>query len=179
MTNWGKMEACGNYSQQSIKLSKLKATQSRKKRSKKKLRDTLRSFQKDLRDRATPAEQAFKQKLKDLKLRYEFQKILKAKGECYIVDFFLTDYHIIIEIDGDYHNKSDQKNKDDIRSRNLTRHNSRVSKIVRFTNNLALAPGNHKTIIKKLFPETNNLALINTEPRSIRSNLIELDKRTG
>ena len=178
MTNWQKMAECSIYSVPSMRESKRWKARKAKKTAKKQLDSTLKSYQEDLVKRITPAEQAFMDKLTELKIKFEFQKIFKANRENYIVDFYLPDYHIIAEIDGEYHNDPEQKQKDKIRSKNL-RTNLVVSKIVRFTNNTALAPGNHKTILQRLFPETKCHVLTETEPTRTRSNLVQMDKRSG
>lgn len=64
--------------------------------------------------RATKEELIFKQYLDDNNIRYMFQKgFLKPFHR--IVDFYLPQYRLIIEIDGGYHN--DTKDKDNIKDR--------------------------------------------------------------
>lgn len=75
-------------------------------------KDTQRNNSKykiELIKRATKEELIFKQYLDDNHIRYMFQKgFLKPFHR--IVDFYLPQYRLIIEIDGGYHN--DTKDKD-------------------------------------------------------------------
>jgi very-short-patch-repair endonuclease len=84
---------------------------------------------------ATPAELAFQQILFALKIRHQFQREMRRKGGRYaIVDFYLPDYHAIIEIDGGYHNDVIQKHLDKRRTKEILNNNKIPEKVVRFTN---------------------------------------------
>lgn len=68
---------------------------------------------------ATKAELIFKSFLdrKEINMYYEFQKIIYIHKKCsiekfYIADFYFKKYNLIIEIDGEYHDSSEQKDKD-------------------------------------------------------------------
>jgi len=81
-----------------------------------------------LKYRATHYELLFKTLLDALSIKYEFQKVMWGNK---IVDFYLPDYRIIIEIDGGYHNNLVQKNKDLKRDTNFCLGGL---KVIRFTN---------------------------------------------
>lgn len=80
----------------------------------------LLEFQKELQENATEAEKIFYKYLEDHRVKFEFQKIL-CPNKCYIVDFFLIDYQIIVEIDGGYHDTEEQQKKDWERSLEIYR----------------------------------------------------------
>jgi very-short-patch-repair endonuclease len=93
-------------------------------------------FRKDLIKNQTKSEGVFKAKLKSLKINYEFQKIIYDNDKFYIVDFYLPDSNIVVEIDGGYHNTKDQIYKDKLRSSRLSILG--YKKIKRFTNEEAI-----------------------------------------
>lgn len=66
----------------------------------------------DLRKRATKSEKIFKKMLKDCKIVHVFQKVIPNNHTFYIVDFFIPDKNLCIELDGGYHDDPDQKAKD-------------------------------------------------------------------
>lgn len=68
---------------------------------------------------ATISEKILKIKLNNLKIKYEFQKIISWNDMFFIVDFYLPEYHLIIEVDGYYHDDSKQKYKDLSRTKRL------------------------------------------------------------
>lgn len=80
----------------------------------------LLEFQKELRENATEAEKIFYKYLEDHRVNFEFQKIL-CPDKCYIVDFFLVDYKVVVEIDGGYHDNEEQQQKDWQRSLEIYR----------------------------------------------------------
>lgn len=80
---------------------------------------------------ATDAEKAMQDILTNKGIKYEFQKPCLVFGACYIMDFYLPDYGICIEVDGDYHNTFEQLVKDKERTNNLAITGILV---VRFTN---------------------------------------------
>ena len=133
MSNWDRLQDCGNYSQASIKLAKKAARKAAKKTEKKKTKQIIAGYQKELIERATTAEGTFKNILNSLDIQFEFQKVIKTKKRHYIVDFYLTQYHCIVEIDGGYHNDHDQRLKDKTRASDL-KQSLIVAKIVRLTN---------------------------------------------
>ena len=100
-----------------------------------------------LRSRATPSEKMFRGILNDLKIKYIFQKGFMAGDFYCIVDFYLPKPHkICFEIDGGYHNTSEQKKKDFAKDYYLTK--KRHFRVIRFTNDEVL--GNRLEIKKKL-----------------------------
>lgn len=74
--------------------------------------------------------------LDDRGVRYEFQKILYIMSDknnvsrYYIVDFYIPDKNLIIEVDGKFHD--DQIEKDDKRTMDIKRHYSGIE-LVRVT----------------------------------------------
>jgi very-short-patch-repair endonuclease len=64
----------------------------------------------------TPTERLFKARLKALGIKYEFQKIVYYKASYFIVDFYIIDRGLIIELDGEYHDNLKQKLKDSKRT---------------------------------------------------------------
>lgn len=60
----------------------------------------------------TPGEKRTKAVLKSLNTEYEFQKIFLNDKSFKIVDFYLPDYNIVVEIDGKYHDEEGQKKLD-------------------------------------------------------------------
>jgi len=60
-------------------------------------------FKDDLIKNQTKAEMRFKAILKSAKIKYDFQKIFYLDRGFRIVDFFLPDYSVVIEIDGRDH----------------------------------------------------------------------------
>ena len=133
MTNWEKMRECANYNLPSIQALKRRKSKRDKKAAKLNTAKIIRGFQADLKDRKTPAESQFEQFLNTYKIKYEFQKVIRSQKQHYIVDFYLPEYHAVIEIDGQYHDDPDQKIKDKSRSANLRR-NKIVARIIRFNN---------------------------------------------
>ena len=63
----------------------------------------------ELKKKATKSELLFIAKLKYYSIKYEFQKPLSYGISFYIADFFISDYNIIVEIDGSSHNSDKQK----------------------------------------------------------------------
>lgn len=66
----------------------------------------------ELRINSTYAEKVFKVKLKEAGIEYEFQKAFNDSKRLYIVDFYLPNRWIIIEVDGGYHNTLEQQERD-------------------------------------------------------------------
>ena len=67
-----------------------------------------------MRQRPTPAEKRFRVILaeccKVLDCQFEFQKTFwnDSQAKAYIVDFYIPDYQVVIEVDGPYHNDIEQ-----------------------------------------------------------------------
>lgn len=85
----------------------------------------LNKFAKENRDRIHWVERRFKKELEKRGIRYEYQKVIKN----YIVDFFLPERHLIVELDGNSHNGREKN--DEVRERDLR--NLRY-RIIRFKN---------------------------------------------
>lgn len=86
---------------------------------------------------ATEGEKRMQALLNAYHIEFEFQKPCLVFGRCYIMDFFLTNYGICIEVDGGYHNTEQQMKKDIERTNLLARSGVMV---VRFTNEQVFEP---------------------------------------
>lgn len=100
-------------------------------------------FREELIANQTTAEKSAKALLKSMGIKYEFQKIFYYKSKIdkyktcfYIVDFYLPDANMAIEIDGEYHQTSKQKTAD--KKRTMVLRGSGLSDVVRFTNDQVL-----------------------------------------
>ena len=96
------------------------------------IRKEAESRRRTLLKKATSSEKAFSRILDGLNIKYEPQKILYNNHHYFIVDFFLTDENLVVEIDGGYHNTRDVKNKDKYRT-NIIMKNG-IDQVIRFTN---------------------------------------------
>lgn len=90
-----------------------------KRTSRLRLREIAEKFREDLIKKQTSSEAKFKIILKELNIKYEFQKIFYTETTFYIADFYLLDYNIVIEVDGGYHTTSEQRSKDNKRTAKL------------------------------------------------------------
>jgi len=82
---------------------------------------------------ATPTEIKMKMLLTELGVKYEFQKIYYVGYSHYVVDFYLPEQNLVIEIDGQQHYNWNDKIYDRLRTENLIYlHN--VKRVVRFDN---------------------------------------------
>lgn len=88
-----------------------------------------------IKENFTPAEIRFKGILKALKIKYEFQHIVfvNEKGKFFIMDFYLPDYNVGIEIDGGYHFTHEQYLKDKERTKTILKF-LKIRNIIRFNN---------------------------------------------
>jgi very-short-patch-repair endonuclease len=181
MTNWDKIQLYGPPARDAA-FRKKSSRQRKKDSAKRRAKKIMHQRRADLIERATPAEKVFKDKLQSLGFNFEFQKIIQTNGSQYIVDFYLKDYHIICEVDGGYHNETEQRLKDLNRERDLLMCHH-VSKVIRFTNDEALTQGNDLDIMHRIFPETKGPSpsrkAADTGAVQPRGNLGETDKRTG
>jgi very-short-patch-repair endonuclease len=98
----------------------------KKKRTKKevdveRLQQFLNRMAKKLRGNRTKWEQSFYITLKSLGYKFEFQKpIICREKYGYILDFLLSDFNIVVEIDGkSTHGSKEQQKKDNQRSRRI------------------------------------------------------------
>ncbi len=101
---------------------------------KKKLKTVAREFKSELTAKATDSEKAFADILSNAGIKYKFQNIFKMGNTFSIVDFFLPDYATVVEIDGGYHNTTEQSAKDEARTRELLKRHVNIVRVVRFKN---------------------------------------------
>lgn len=77
----------------------------------------------------TNAEQTLWQELRHNRYKLKFRR--QHPIDDYIADFVCLPYHLIIEVDGEYHGDDEQRESDAFRTRML---NKRGFKVIRFTN---------------------------------------------
>lgn len=108
-----------NALRKEVQSRKEEARRKAKLKSRLRLQEKAEEFRADLIKKQTPSEARFKIILKELDIKYEFQKIFYTENSFYIADFYLSNYNIVIEIDGGYHNTPEQKTKDSKRTAKL------------------------------------------------------------
>lgn len=108
-----------------------------KKPGKKKKSVVAKEFSEGLKRRATAAEMKFCEILDEYGFRYEFQKPLKHSGTFAIVDFYLPDFCVVVEVDGGYHADPVQAWEDGLRTGRLINKNN-IKKVIRFTNEMVI-----------------------------------------
>jgi len=124
--------------------TQLRETKKQRKRRKEtaralKLHATTKRFREKLIQNATPAEIAFQHILIDLRIEFQFQREMRRKnGKYAIVDFYLPQFHAIVEIDGGYHDDPIQKHLDERREKDILKKNKKPEKVLRFTNSQVL-----------------------------------------
>jgi chorismate synthase len=92
---------------------------------------SLSVFAKQNRKNPTQAEEKLWQQLRDRKVQgYKFRRQHPVNG--FIPDFICLEKKLIVEIDGGYHSKEEQREYDEIRTKWLTANNN--YKLIRFTN---------------------------------------------
>ncbi|UPT69262.1 MAG: endonuclease domain-containing protein [Sphingobacteriales bacterium JAD_PAG50586_3] len=92
--------------------------------------ETLKNHSKQHRQEPTVEEEIIWQELRDNKLGFKIRR--QHAIDIYIADFICLDKRTIIEIDGGYHNKPEQKELDELREIALKQ---KGYSILRFTNN--------------------------------------------
>lgn len=97
--------------------------------------DLVKSYVQENIKNATQGELSMKDMLDRYGVNYVFQSPCLVFGKTYIMDFYLPKYGVCIEVDGGYHNKETQIEKDIERSNNLSKSGILV---VRFTNDEAI-----------------------------------------
>ena len=119
-------------------------------------------FQRELIERATPAEIAFQHILVDLRIQYIFQHIFGKKNrKFYIVDFFLPQLKTVVEIDGPYHKDPIQGWRDEMRTKKLQkRYGDKVNLVIRFSNDDVIL--NPDVVIHKLSKVLKSLEYMKT-----------------
>lgn len=91
-----------------------------------------KEFAADLRRRATPWEKEFKLKLEQLKEAFVFQyPVICNRKTLYILDFYLPQYKLAIELDGAHHYTPDGQKHDKVRTSCLKKEGI---KVIRFMN---------------------------------------------
>lgn len=115
--------------------------------------DILKHYVNENTKNATDAEKAIQDVLIKNDIRCEFQKPCLVFGKCYIMDFYLPDYGICIEVDGDYHNTQEQLTKDRERSNRLAKTGILV---VRFTNEEAMQRVEVRRFIDNVLKQEND-----------------------
>lgn len=95
--------------------------------------DVAKKYRDELVEKQTDSEKIIKAHLKSLNVKFEFQYIVFIDdNKFFIVDFFLPDYNIVLEIDGGYHSEIMQKIKDEERIKRLRKLG--IKKVERLTN---------------------------------------------
>lgn len=82
---------------------------------------------------ATPTELKMKLILTELGIKYEYQKVYFVGFSFYIVDFYLPQYNVVVEIDGQQHYTYNAKIYDRLRTDNLV-HLHGIKRVIRFDN---------------------------------------------
>jgi len=82
---------------------------------------------------ATPAELKMKLLLTEMGIKYEYQKIYFVGFSFYLVDFYLPEHNVVVEIDGQQHYSYNAKIYDRLRTENLV-HLHNVKRVIRFDN---------------------------------------------
>ena len=149
--DWQKLQDNAIYRQPSIKDLRRKARKKAKKKARQQTEQVIAGYQEELIEKKTPAETCFINFLEKHKIKYDFQKIIRQRKKHYIVDFYLPDYHAVIEIDGEYHFNKEQRKKDKLRTRELVRSNI-VARVIRLTNNETMGDNLYMIFIKRLCP---------------------------
>ena len=81
---------------------------------------------------STIQEALFRSFLNDFRIKYEFQKIQLYGNKFYIVDFYLSDYNCVVEIDGNHHYTSEYLLSDETRTQHLKE--LRIDQVYRIKN---------------------------------------------
>jgi very-short-patch-repair endonuclease len=103
----------------------------------KKIKDKILKVTTDLALRETPAEIHFKKLLNELGISYQFQRVIHFPKDNYsILDFYLPDHGIYIELDGDHHYQVLGLIKDIYREQKLSKVGFKT--FIRFSNEKAL-----------------------------------------
>jgi len=84
--------------------------------------DYLNKFRQELIKNTTFWEKKIYTFLQELNIEFEFQKIILTPNGCYIVDFYLPKYNVIVECDGLFHYDRYNRDKDYIRDKNIKKY---------------------------------------------------------
>ena len=110
-----------------------KSPEAKKKAHEKTLNYIAGKFKKELQDNETSEEKRVEQALQSLNIKYNFQKVFPNITSFYIVDFYLPEYNVVIEVDGLHHLIPEKKISDSIRDLDLIRIGN-VNKVIRILN---------------------------------------------
>jgi len=106
-------------------------------------------YKENLEDNITIGEKEFIIILRQEKIKYEFQKIFFHGKSFFIADFYIPSKHIIVEIDGGYHDSSEQMLKDN--KRTIALRQLGIRSILRLSNKDVVKPQDKlTTVINKL-----------------------------
>ncbi|MDP4261538.1 MAG: chorismate synthase [Bacteroidota bacterium] len=114
---------------------------------------TLSEFAKENRKNSTEAEDKLWQEVRNRKINgFKFRRQHPIAG--FIPDFVCLEQKLIVEVDGDYHNRDEQKKYDELRTQWLKENNYRL---IRFTNEQIIQkmPWVLEEIGKNLLSESN------------------------
>lgn len=114
--------------------------------------DFLQEYVEQNKANATDGEKAMKDVLEKNCIAFEFQKPCLVCGKSYIMDFFLPNYGVCIEVDGGYHDTQEQLIKDREKTNRLAMTGILV---VRFTNEEALDRRKVKYFIDNVLSQEN------------------------
>lgn len=116
----------------------------------------------------TMAEKGLIEILQINNIRFEFQRIFNVetskKPKYKIVDFYLPDYKLVVEVDGNYHQDIKQVRKDHGRTNKLIK-KAGIDNVVRFTND-EIEHLDHEQIINRIMSYVINLSNKNLKLRS-------------
>lgn len=146
-------------------MAKKKKKKQQKKKKFKNIKQIANEFADENRRMATPAAKHFKKLLTLSGFRFKSEKIVYKEVSFYIVDFYIPDRNLCIELDGGYHNTPEQKAKDVERDRFME---SKGYHNWRMTNEEALALTRDEVVakIKSFIPKQRNIrVLAYQEPR--------------
>ena len=92
-------------------------------------RDWIETTMLSLRDKANCYEKVFAKYLMDKKIKFIHQAPFIFSGKIYFADFYLPDHHLIVEIDGIYHQGISQYKYDRFRDQCFNGHKLSVIRI--------------------------------------------------
>lgn len=123
------------------------------------MKEVAEEFADENRKMPTPAEKYFKKLLKLSGFRFKTEKIIPKPPTFIIVDFYVPDRNLCIELDGGYHEDPAQKAKDIERDKYLE---VRRYNVWRMTNEEAMALTKDDVIakIKSFTPKERNIRII-------------------
>lgn len=108
--------------------------------------EAAEEFRKSLITHCTKYEDQFFEFLHSQGWQFEFQKVIYTKTSFYIVDFYLNDFNIIVELDGEGHKermKEDAQRTEELKSLGFSR-------VVRFWNKEIKKKSYCKSILKTI-----------------------------